>query len=406
MSTADVPALAGSAKRRVSRRVFLGLGGAGAAAAVASWYAGGLVAPASPSAPPATLTDSVVTSSSPSGAGIDVARLEEFRRNVVSGGPPKDGIPPIDRPQYITAQAAAEVLRPNDVVFGVDYHGIVKAYPQRILVWHEIVNEVFAGEPVAITYCPLTGSTIGYMGRSAVDSAALTFGTSGRLVNSNLLMYDRQTDGRWPQILGVAIQGPNQGSALDEFPVVWTTWAQWQEQYPETLVLSEQTGHSRPYDLDPYGSYTEAQQGYYASSGVIFPVMAESDFLPPKTVVMGVKHGGEYLAILKEAARRERVGNMSLGGEPVVFLYDERFDTVRTFVRRLEGRELSFTYDEGQVMDMQTGSEWSVLGTGTGRSYEGAQLPSVRAWDVMWFAWYAFFPNTQVYAPAAPPGRT
>jgi hypothetical protein len=97
---------------------------------------------------------------------------------------------------------------------------------------------------------------------------------------------------------------------------------------------------------------------------------------------------------------------MSLGGEPVVFLYDERFDTVRTFVRRLEGRELSFTYDEGQVMDMQTGSEWSVLGTGTGRSYEGAQLPSVRAWDVMWFAWYAFFPNTQVYAPAAPPGRT
>ena len=135
-------------------------------------------------------------------ADAKVWSLDDFTRNIQSGGPPKDGIPPIDKPKYVPAAEAEKFLKPNDIVFGLDYQRLAKAYPQKILVWHEIVNDEIKGEKIAITYCPLTGSSVAFRGRSR-DGVALTFGTSGKLVNSNLLMYDRQTDSQWPQILGI-----------------------------------------------------------------------------------------------------------------------------------------------------------------------------------------------------------
>ncbi|HZA57204.1 MAG TPA: DUF3179 domain-containing protein [Candidatus Udaeobacter sp.] len=199
-------------------------------------------------------------------ADAKVWSLDDFTRNIQSGGPPKDGIPPIDKPKYVPAAEAEKFLKPNDIVFGLDYQRLAKAYPQKILVWHEIVNDEIKGEKIAITYCPLTGSSVAFRGRSR-DGAMLTFGTSGKLVNSNLLMYDRQTDRQWPQILGMAIDGKNKGTLLEEIPLAWTHWSRWRQRHPDTVVLSTDTGYFRSYGTDPYGSYDKSGT-YYDSGGL------------------------------------------------------------------------------------------------------------------------------------------
>ena len=154
-----------------------------------------------------------------------LARLEE---NVVSGGPGKDGIPPIDEPKFVSASEMDDQLKPEDKVFVLDYKGETKVYPQPVLVWHEIVNDEVAGDKLSITYCPLTGSTVAFKGRTPAGEP-LTFGTTGSLVNSNLIMYDRETGSEWSQILGRSIAGRMRGEPLQEIPLVWTTWRHWKE---------------------------------------------------------------------------------------------------------------------------------------------------------------------------------
>lgn len=333
------------------------------------------------------------------------AWLDRLNSAVVSGGPPKDGIPPIDRPAYVGPEEADKWLADDQVVFGVDHRGVVAAYPQLILVWHEIVNDQFEGEPASVTYCPLTGSAVGFVGRSPEDGRALTFGTTGRLVNSNLLMYDRPTDSEWPQIFGTAIEGPARGRALELFPVVWTRWGLWKARHPKTRVLSASTGHVRPYGRDPYGSYQEIGN-YYDSGGPFFPVLESDRRFGPKTVVMGLRAGGKPLAILKSAVRTERAANLAQGDIPLVALYDEALDTVRVFERRADGRVLTLEPsgagdaagpDTGAYADAETGSAWSVLGRAVDGPLKGTALAEVVSFDVMWFAWYAFYPGTEVY---------
>lgn len=321
--------------------------------------------------------------------------LEEFVKNIQAGGPPKDGIPPIDRPKYVAAAEAGKFLKEKDIVFGLDYQGVVKAYPQKILVWHEIVNEDVRGEKLSVTYCPLTGSVVGFRGRSRIDRRWLTFGTSGMLVNSNLLMYDRQTDSQWPQILGAAISGPNKGVVLEELPLAWTTWGSWRRRYPDTLVLSTETGYLRSYGRDPYGSYERAGT-YYDSGGPFFPVMAQDSRFPAKKVVVGVKTAGQKLAIPKDDLRAKMILNISLGGAPLVAFYDPALDVARVFVRSSGMKILTFRLEGSRIVDDATGSLWTGEGRSTKGKLAGTQLKQVPAYDVMWFAWKAFFPETKV----------
>ncbi|MBI4608804.1 MAG: DUF3179 domain-containing protein [Candidatus Rokubacteria bacterium] len=320
---------------------------------------------------------------------------EDFVKNVQHGGPPKDGIPPIDRPKYVSASGAEKFLRAGDIVFGLEYRGVVKAYPQKILVWHEIVNEEIGGEKLSITYCPLTGSAVGFKGSSRGDRAALTFGTTGKLVNSNLLMYDRQTDSQWPQILGVAIAGPNKGTVLEEIPLAWTTWGPWRAKHPESLVLSTDTGFFRAYGSDPYGSY-ERRGTYYDSGGSFFPVMTADPRFPDKHVVIGIKANGARLAIPKAAVAWHKVINASLAGVPLVALYDQELAAVRVFARRAGTTVLTFRREGNTFVDEQTRAPWTATGRCQGGRLSGTQLPVLAAYDVMWFAWYAFFPRTEV----------
>ncbi|MGQ0752113.1 MAG: DUF3179 domain-containing protein [Betaproteobacteria bacterium] len=286
--------------------------------------------------------------------------LSLLQKNVASGGPPKDGIPAIEKPHYTSAVEADKWLLPEDVVFGVDRGGVIAAYPQRILVWHEIVNETVGGENVSITYCPLTGTAIGYKGRVAPKTFS-TFGVSGKLVNSNLIMYDRATDSYWPQILGKAIQGSTRGTKLEEFPVVWTTWAKWKEKHPNTKVLSQRTGFIRNYgkDGDPYGSYLGKDKGYYGSERLLFRPISEDKQLHPKAVVVGIRDdAGNAAAILKDRLRKEKSMEVPIGNRTVVVAYDERLDAHSATVKGT--------------------ADW------------------INAFDAMWFAWKGFYPNTQL----------
>lgn len=371
-----------ASSRRKFMKLALGMGGAAAAAA--------LLGPA--------LASRILPGGNPGTEPPPAGPCEEyaaFQSNVSSGGPPKDGIPPIDNPQFVSAEAA-DYLRPDDIVFGLDHQGVVKAYPQRVLVWHEIANDRVGGKRLSVTYCPLTGSPIAFEAPAAGN--AETLGTSGNLVNSNLLMYDRGSDSRWPQILGTAIQGRRCGQVLAEVPLVWTTWGQWKARHPETLALTTQTGFVRDYNRDPYGVYTPDPDGYYTDPAVWFPLMNRSDRFHAKKVFLGVKMGGQQLAIPRAEFRSQGVRDVTLGGVPLVVFYDEGLDVLRAFRREVEGTTLGFELRDGAIVDGESGSVWSPEGVGQEGSYQGVALAPASAFTVMWFAWFAFYPDTQVLA--------
>jgi hypothetical protein len=195
--------------------------------------------------------------------------------------------------------------------------------------------------------------------------------------------------------LGAAINGPSKGTGLEEIPLAWTNWARWRARYANTQVLSTDTGYFRSYGRDPYGSY-ERSGTYYDSGGPFFPVMAQDNRFPPKNVVIGIKAAGQKLAISKDHLRAKKVANINLSGIPLVSLNDSDLDVVRVFVRSAGTTVLTFRSNGGRLVDETTGSIW----TGEGRAKEGrlagTQLKQVSSFDVMWFAWKAFFPETVV----------
>jgi hypothetical protein len=257
----------------------------------------------------------------------------------------KDGIPSIDEPGFDDGGN----VEPEDPVFGVEIDGEARAYPQEILAQHEIVNDIVGGKNVAVTYCPLTGTAIGY------ERGGTTFGVSGDLVNSNLIMYDRATETRYPQILGVGTDGELRGRSLVEFDVTWTTWERWREEYPESPVLSRETSFVRNYDRDPYGGYNP-KSGYYENDRLTFSVMNRDDRYHPKKVFMGARDANKAVAFDKEKLRDE--GTMSLE--------TENGDYVATYEEPLNTASIE---RDGEA---------------------------ITTFDAMWFAWSAFYPDTHV----------
>ncbi len=335
----------------------------------------------------------------PARCKIGESELEEFSRAVQSGGVPPDGIPSIDEPKYVAADRAERdlsgILADDSIVFGLEYGGKAFAYPRIIMVWHEIVNEVIDGDPISITYCPLTGSAIGYRGK--VNGERSEFGTSGKLLNSNLVMYDRSTGtgSLWSQILGSSVRGPHAGNRLETVPLVWTSWGKWREKHPDTVVLSTDTGRARSYGRDPYGSY-QSGGTYYQEGGPKFGVMAESRRFSPKKVVTGVKVGDCALAVPKAEFGKRKVHSVELGGEPIIIVYEEALDGVRAFSRKVSGDVRSFEKQNGRPVSQPDGTTWSADGLGIEGPLEGQRLTPVDFFDVMWFAWYGFFPDTRV----------
>ncbi len=286
--------------------------------------------------------------------------IQEMVDNIRGGGVSKDGIPAIENSSYVAVDEV-DFLEGSDQVFITELDGEIKIYPQIILVRHEIVNEQDSDGPVSITYCPLVGTAIGY--RGSFEKVDTTFGVSGNLLNSNLVMYDRETESLWPQILGQSITGDAVGETLETFEVWWSTWALASEMYPDAQVLSKNTGYLRSYKSDPYGSYLE-DDSYYTSGEPLFPVMNEDDLFDYKEVMVGIKNGTDYLAIQKSLIESEGTVETLVGDLEIVAVWDDELQTARVFQKEEDG-ELG---------------GW------------------VTSFDVMWFAWVAFYPDAAVYA--------
>ena len=320
--------------------------------------------------------DAVPTADARKPLPMEPAAIRDAAR---SGGPAKDGIPSIDDPSFLAA-GEVDFLADGDPVFGVVRDGVVKAYPQKILVHHEIVNDTLAGTPVAVTYCPLTGTVLGF------ERGGTTFGVSGRLVNNNLIMYDRATETWWPQVLATAIPGPwneePEVRSLREFRLVWTTWGRWREHHPDTRVLSTDTGYPRNYASDPYGSYNPRER-YYADGPPLFQALNPNDRYGPKRVVVGARTPDGAAAFLKDGLRSAGTLSASLGDVPALAVHDPALDTGYVY-RNPEGH--SYEAVDGGVRGP------------TGGVYppDGLPLDRVHAFDAMWFAWAGFYPGTDV----------
>jgi hypothetical protein len=281
--------------------------------------------------------------------GFDLSGALIPEAEIFAGGPPKDGIPSLDYPKFIKA-AQVDFLRDEDRVLALTRNGIAKAYPLRILNWHEIVNDQFGDEGIIITYCPLCGS--GTASLAKVSDKSLQFGVSGLLYNSDVLMYDRQTQSLWSQILSQAVTGPMKGTMLPAVAVTHTTWADWRSRHPDTLVLSEDTGFSRNYQANPY-------EGYERESNIMFPVRFRSEGYHPKEQVLGLVIDGKAKAYpFVELAKGSGEVKDVLAGENVLVRY-------------------SHDHKSAEIFDD-----------------DGNPLPGVA---LFWFAWYAFHPGTEIY---------
>jgi len=277
----------------------------------------------------------------PSKANIDLNKLRQ-------GCPVKDCIPALDDPKFISAAEAEgqSQIEDDDVVFAVFHKGVARAYPQRILNWHEIVNDKIENDAFVLTFCPLCGTAIGFERPSDT-----TFGVSGKLVNSNLVMYDRKTETLWQQLGGEAIVGELVGQKLKAFPVDTLFWKDWKKLHPDTQVLSQDTGFARNYSYYPYGSYEQDRSVYFPAEGT------NDDRLHPKQIVWGIEIEGKFKAY--DDKKLSEVGKL-----------EDSFNGVKLNITR---------NNEGQVRITKG---------------DGERIIPDRS---MWFAWVSFHPDTELY---------
>jgi hypothetical protein len=235
----------------------------------------------------------------------DFSKASVPLEEIVSGGPPKDGIPAIDDPQFVSA-ANTRGLSPHEPVISVRFHGAARAYPLRILIWHEIVNDSLNGMPIAVTFCPLCYSAVVFDRR--VDGRVLSFGTTGKLRHSDLVMYDRQTESWWQQFLGEAIVGELVGKQLPLMPSRVESFARFAERYPNGNILVPPQGSGRSYGTNPYAGYDQSQKPFLYRGRY-------DDRIPPLARVVAVGDQAWTLNLLRKR-RRIEAGDLVLTWEP------------------------------------------------------------------------------------------
>ncbi|MEX1171661.1 MAG: DUF3179 domain-containing protein [Chloroflexota bacterium] len=329
----------------------------------------------------------------------------------IGGGPPKDGIPPIDDPRFESIADAGEWLEPTAPVISLEVGGVARAYPMAILIWHEIVNDTLGGAPVVVTFCPLCNTALVF--ERTLDGTVHDFGTTGNLRFSDLVMYDRQTESWWQQATGEAIVGTLTGSKLTFLPAQIVSLADFAAAYPAGDVLSRDTGVERAYGRNPYPGYDNADDRPFLFAGEI------DGRLAPKERVVTVSRDGRTIAVPYPALEAAGVAEIEVAGDPgavVVFwtpgtasaldaaaIADGRdAGATGVFLPVADGQRLTFRRDGGRdapITDAETGSAWSITGRATSGPLAGAQLEPVVHGDHFWFAWAAFEPDTELWSP-------
>jgi hypothetical protein len=334
----------------------------------------------------------------------DFSRHTISYNEILSGGPPKDGISPIDQPDFVDVEAADAWLKPLEPVVLFQIGDDTRAYPLQILTWHEIVNDTVNGVPVTVTFCPLCNTAIAF--ERTFDGQVLDFGTSGRLRFSNLIMYDRQTETWWQQASGDGIAGRYAGSQLTFLPAAIIGWEDFKANHPEGKVLSRDTGFTRDYGRNPYGGYDNINNSPFLFQG------PEDGRLPAMARVLTLDLGTEAVAYPFDLLSEVRVINDFVAEEPVVVLWEagtasaldssnlaqgRDVGSANTFSPVVDGRTLTFRFDGSQIVDEQTQSVWNVLGQAKAGELAGEQLESVVSVNHFWFSWAAFRPATRIY---------
>jgi Protein of unknown function (DUF3179) len=335
--------------------------------------------------------------------GRDAPFLRGFDYRAVYTSAAVDAIPSIDRPCFESPSDAAPLLPDSSLVIGVERGGEAHAYPVDLLSLHEVVNDVVGGEPIAVTWCPLCASAVGYDRR--VGARTLTFGVSGYLYQANLMMFDRETGSLWSQLLGGAATGPHRGRTLTRVPLVHDTWARWRAEHPDTLVLSIRRDTLGRRFTDPYA---------YSSSGdpdSNVPYSWYTTKLPvyrPRTVrgvddasrVYGVLLAGGAKAYAIPDLRGRPLVEDTFARQPLVVVPNDDALSAAIYSRRVGERVLSFSRRGTTLVDRQTSTSWSAA---TGLAFSGplagralGRLPTVSAY---WFAWRRFFPKTELWRP-------
>jgi hypothetical protein len=319
------------------------------------------------------------------------------------GGPPRDGIPPLDHPKFEVIAQADTWLKPAEPVLALEVGGDARAYPLQILIWHEIANDVAGGVPVTVTFCPLCNTGIAFDRR--VDGRTLDFGTTGNLRDSDLVMWDRQTESWWQQITGDAIVGELTGKRLAVLPATTVSWSEFRRRYPQGQVLSRETGFLRDYGRNPYVGYDQIDQPPF-----LFPGTPDGR-LPPMERVVAVSLNGEDLAVPYGVLQQRRVVEDKMGGRKIVVLYQpgttsaldgaaiatsRDVGAAAVYEAAVDGRDLTFRWQGDAFADNETGTHWTLLGQGTIGPLAGKRLAPVPHVIPFWFAWAAFKPSTRI----------
>jgi uncharacterized protein DUF3179 len=341
----------------------------------------------------------------PSPWRTDFARHSVSLTSILPGGPPPDGIPPIDHPRYTSIAQPARFLAPREPVIAVQVNGQARAYPIQILIWHEIVNDTLGGMPIAVTYCPLCNSALVFDRRAG--GRRLTFGTTGNLRNSDLVMWDRQTQSWWQQFSGQAIVGTLTGARLTALDSQTLSFADFRNRYPTGDVLSRDTGFQRPYGQNPYEGYdTDPSSRPFDYGGRLDPR------LPPVERVESITLANDTVVVPFSALARHAVIPVTVDRVRAVVLFDPRVlspldelniansrqvGTAVAFDRRLGGRTLDFrTSGSGLMTDAQTASTWDITGRAIAGPLRGAQLRRLHDLNAFWFAVAAFLPHARL----------
>lgn len=326
---------------------------------------------------------------------------------ILSGGPPRDGIPSIDKPQFVSTDSAGEWLADNEPVIALTVDGVSRAYPLQILMYHEIVNDELAGQPVAVTFCPLCNASIVFA--RAVDDGKekrlLDFGTTGRLRNSDLVMYDRQTESWWQQFTGRGIIGDYTDTVLPRLPSQITSFSDFKTAFPDADVLSVNTGFTRPYGNNPYRGYDAIDSNPFLYNGEIDPR------LPPMERVLSIRSVAKTQLIPLQPLLKKPLVNIEIDNEPVaVFaastaasaldagrIAESRpIPAAAAFLATVDDQALTFVLVNDVIQDEQTGSEWNTFGKSTQGKLSGTQLQQLDDGVHFAFAWLAFDPDAQI----------
>jgi hypothetical protein len=326
---------------------------------------------------------------------------------IQSGGVPPDGIPPIDEPKFVSFEVADVWLEDREPVIAFELDGEARAYPLQILTWHEIVNDEFGDRAVAVTFCPLCNAAVAF-DREVGDHGVMRFGVSGLLRNSDLIMWDDQTESWWQQMTGEAIVGELAGEQLTLLPSVIVSYEEFKTTYPDAVVLSRDTGFSRVYGNNPYVGYDDIDSSPFLFRG------EQDDRYPPMERVLTLDLNGEPKAYPFSLLEDHPVVHDEVGGENVVVFWspgatsaldqtsiaDSReVGSANAYSPVLNDQALTFAFKNGDIRDEQTGSTWNVLGHAIAGELEGERLEEYFTGAHFWFAWAAFQPETEVWKP-------